>query len=292
MQARTSQKYKIPQSPYLRNNKTACLTLDLEQDFAGLLERPSYEGLGHLPELIALLRAKGTPLTCFVQGSLLETHWQQVSQLYELDIEFGLHSYSHPAPGKMNFEFEISTGRETYRNVFGCYPAAYRSPMGFVNEECFRLLAENGFKYDSSIFPSFRPGVFNNLRSPIKPFLVNESGVVEFPCAVLSSFIRIPVSLSYIKLMGKPYWFLLKTMKLPNLIVSGFHLHDLFQLSSAAEIPLINYSPIHRAVLQREYLREKSGMFLLEKLIDMLGQKGYTFVKLRDVYDAIHGKDG
>ena len=56
-------------SPFIENRKTACLTLDLEQDYGDLLEKPGYEGLEHIPELVNLLKQRGLPLTCFVQGS-------------------------------------------------------------------------------------------------------------------------------------------------------------------------------------------------------------------------------
>ena len=269
------------------NKKIACLTLDLEQDYGDLLEEPSYEGLEYISDLVAFFKERDIPLTCFVQGSLFETCPAHIKTLSTLDVEFELHSYSHPGPGKMNTEFEIRRGKEAFRKFLKKDPMGYRSPLGITDREGYEILASNGFRFDSSVFPSLRPGVFNNLRKSIKPYVSSNPEIVEFPLTVFSSIIRIPVALSYIKLLGKPYLYLLKTFPLPNLIIFCFHLHDLFQLSSSKKIPLEKYSFIYRRTFKRIYQEGKEGLPVLSELIAILQQKGYTFSKLADVYKTI-----
>jgi len=284
---KTNQRYAPVNLDNLENKKVVCLTLDLEQDYGDLLDRPTYEGLGHISELVDFFKEKSLPLTCFVQGSILETHPNQISQLSTLDIDFEPHSYSHPCPVEMNARLEIEKGKEAYRRFFGKDPIGYRAPLGVINSEDYEILVSNGFKFDSSIFPSLRPGTFNNLNRPTKPYFTNNSQIVEFPFTVFSSAVRIPVAVSYIKLLGNPYLYLLK-IHLPKFIVFNFHLHDLFELSSSNKVPLEKYSFIYRRIFKRIYSGGKpNGLQLLKNFVTLLQRKGYTFSKLEDVYEAV-----
>jgi len=282
--------YTIVDLHNFKHRKVVCLTLDLEQDYGDLLDEPSYEGLQYIPDLVNFFKERDIPLTCFVQGSLLETHAAQIERLSILDAEFQLHSYSHPGPQEMKANFEIEKGKDAYRKFFGKDPIGYRSPLGVLNEKDYETLAANGFKFDSSIIPSLRPGVFNNLRKPTKPFLVNNHRIIEFPFTVFSDLIRVPMSLSYIKLLGKPYLYLLKTLNLPYFIVFGFHLHDLFELDSVNKLPLKRFSPMYRLIFNRIYQKQRNdGLVLLDELIVIFHEKGYAFSKLMDVYESIIG---
>ena len=271
----------------LKNKKIACLTLDLESDHSDLLDKPRYEGIEHIPELVTFLKEVGVPLTCFVQGSLLETHPDDIRRLTDADVEFELHSYSHPALTDLDTRFEVERGKEAYRQFFTKDPLGYRSPLGIIKEEDYGILAANGFKFDSSIYPSLRPGVFNNLGKPIQPFRVDTTDIVEFPFTAFSGLIRVPLTVSYLKLLGWPYFFLIKTFSLPDLIVFAFHLHDLFRLSSSSEIPLEKHSLIHKLVFKRIYNGRQDGLLILREFVEILRRKGYSFCNLVDVYEAV-----
>src|SRR5512135_2089346 len=97
-----------------KGKKTACLTLDVEHDYGTLLSRPTYDGLNNIPPLVDLLREKDLPLSCYIQGSLFETHGKEIACFSRLDTEFAAHSYSHPSPARMNFEYEIEKSKEAY----------------------------------------------------------------------------------------------------------------------------------------------------------------------------------
>jgi peptidoglycan/xylan/chitin deacetylase (PgdA/CDA1 family) len=284
-------KYTIVDLAGFKNSKAVCLTLDVEQDYGDLLDEPSYEGLQHIPGLVNLFKKRNIPLTCFVQGSLFETHPSAIEQLSALDVEFEVHAYSHPKPKEINHELEISKGKAAFAEFFGREPIAYRSPSGVVDEKMFSILPRYGFKFDSSVFPSVRPGVFNSLNRPPKPYFLNDSSMVEFPVTVVSNLIRIPISLSYVKLLGRPYFYLLRSINLPKLIIFNFHLHDLYTLSSSKDIPFGKFPVLYRAIFRRIYMgRSNNGMRLLENLITLFSIKGYKFLKLIDVYSFISGE--
>ena len=210
-----------------------------------------------------------------------------------LNVEFELHSYSHPKPKESHIESEIKKGKEAYINFMGKPPLGYRSPLGAISETDYQLLTSHNFKFDSSIFPSLRPGVYNNLRKPTVPYLPGNHKIVEFPLAVCSRIIRIPMSLSYINLLGWPYWHILKTFELPDLIILGFHLHDLFRLDSSSKLSLRSFSPVYKSIFRKIYLQQAGeGLKLFGNLISLLRNRGYTFATLADVYNVIAEENG
>jgi len=277
--------YEVINCPALADKKIVCLTLDLEQDYGDLLFEPSYEGLEHLHELVSFLERKYIPLTCFVQGSILDTHPEKFQEMSSLSIEFELHSYSHPGPKAKNTEAEVERSKDAYIRFFNRNPMGYRFPLGAIEKRDYKILAEKGFKFDSSVFPTLRPGAFNNLRTPTSPYFFNDSGIVEFPFSVFSRFIRIPVALSYIKLLGRPYLYMLRKSELPQLIVFDFHLHDIFGLSSSRKIS--QRKLLYGLIFDRIYQAQGDSLALLKEIIEVFQDKGYNFRKLMDVYEVI-----
>jgi len=283
-----SQKYKLLDLNNLDIQKVVCLTLDVEQDYGDLLQEPTYEGLKYISKLVGFLKEKNIPLTCFVQASLLETHASYIDPFFLLDVEFELHSYSHPGPESINFEFEVKKGKQVFKQFFARDPVGYRSPLGFIDEEGYKILVSHEFKFDSSIFPSIRPGIFNNLTKPTRPYILNGYSIVEFPFTVFSEIIRVPVALSYIKLLGKPYLDLIKFSSLPSLIIFDFHLHDIFNLTSASKIfSKDGLSPLYKKIFKKIYVEGDDGFLVFKKFIQILQKKDYVFLKLSDVYKAL-----
>ncbi|MBI4333586.1 MAG: polysaccharide deacetylase family protein [Chloroflexi bacterium] len=271
----------------LTGPRRACVTLDIEQDYGDLLAEPSYEGLGHLGDLAKFLGEQRIPVTCFIQGSLLETHPAQIRKLSSLDVDFELHSYSHPHPSRSKTRFEIEKGREIYRNFFGKDPSGYRAPLAVITAEGYEALASNNFKFDSSVSPSVRPGTFSNFRTPAAPYYLPDYKLVEFPFSVVSP-LRIPLGISYIKLLGKIYLSFLKHAALPGLVIVAAHLHDLFPLKAAAKIDCRPFSPLYRYVFNRIYKDPtRDGLSLLATVIGILKRKDYAFTRLDRVYEGI-----
>lgn len=266
--------------------KIVCLTLDVEQDFGTLLRKPSFHGLKNIPLLVDLLKERGIPLTCFVQGSILDEYPDEISYFNDLNVEFEAHSYNHSHPDVMNFPVEIQKSKEVYKNFFSRDPIGYRSPDGYIDgSDYFEQLTKRGFLYDSSVFPSFRPKRFNNIMTPVEPYYQNEKKILEFPFSVVSKVIRIPISMSYIKLLGGPYFSLLKVKSLPKLIIFDFHLHDLTRLPSVNEIFSQNrLSFFEVGIYEKIYRKQGDGISLLLNLINMFQEDGYKFEKLEEVY--------
>jgi len=280
-------KYSFIDLEKLKGSQIACITLDLEQDHGGLLKEPSHEAFLLADDLINYFKEKSIPLTCFVQGSLFETHPEIVEDFSsQLNIEFELHTYSHPELREINHKYEIKNGKNAFYNFFGNYPKGYRSQAGIFNQELFSSLSYDGFKFDSSIIPSLRPGFYNGLNLPSIPHRLSDFNLNEFPITTFSKLLRIPVSLSYLKLLGKPYTALLNMSKLPNFVNFSFHLHDLKNLNSSKKIQFDKISPIYGPILKRTYKNDK-GMEILDKFINILLKRNYNFLKLEDFYNML-----
>jgi len=283
----TTQKY-VEVNVCPENSRGVCLTLDLEQDYGDLLDKPSYDGLSYIPTLVSCLKRRHVPLTIFVQGSLLENFPDAIERLCKLDVEFELHSYSHLKYKNTNTQYEVELGKKAYIKFFGKNPKGYRFPSGIFNHEDYAILAKNGFQYDSSIFPSIRPGAFNNLNMPIKPYYLVEHKIVELPFTVFSRFVRIPIALSYIKLLGWPYLDLLKLSPLPNVIIFNFHMHDLFTLPMASDLKNEKSSLINKNIYKRIYQQKRNdGFVLLERVMSMFQARKYEFIKLDAICDSV-----
>ncbi len=279
-------KYNFIDLEKFKNVKIACITLDLEQDHGGLLKEPAHEAFLSTDHLINYFKERSIPLTCFVQGSLFETHPEVVEDFSSLNIEFELHTYSHPELGKINHEYEVKNGKTAFHDFFGTYPQGYRSQAGIFDQELLSILSGDGFKFDSSIIPSLRPGFYNSLNLPVVPHRLSDFNLNEFPITIFSKFLRIPVSLSYLKLLGKPYLTLLNISKLPNFVNFSFHLHDLKSLSSSKKIQFNKISPIYGPILKRTYKNDK-GMKILDEFINMLLKMDYSFLKLEEFYNML-----
>lgn len=270
--------------------KTICVTLDLERDYGELLKESCYEGLAYLHTLISFLKKAHVPLTCFVQGSLFESHPREVSELANAGHELELHSYSH-LRHRWSLE-EMVRGKLAYSKFMNKEPLGYRAPLGIISKSDYQMLESFGFKFDSSIFPSVRPEAYNNLKQLTVPHMLNRYDIVEFPFSVLSPLVRIPISLSYINLLGSLYYHTLKKANLPNFIVFNFHLQDVFLLKSSSMLPFQEFSLPYRLIFKRIYLRpETKGITVLDKAFAIFKDKGYSFTKMSDVYDTIIEED-
>lgn len=262
------------------DGKQFALTLDLENDW--YFDERGYDHLTfeYIEDFIGLIDRVSVPLSVFVVGKTLEKYPEAIDRLdAELDAEFHLHSYRHE-PTTNTFREELKLGKEAFRNHFERDPVGYREPYGDIAPEQFPVLAEEGFQFDSSVFPSYRPGVYNNLDTPLEPYV--PEGVpelLEIPLGVIRG-VRIPLSQNYFKLFGRPLMELLSVAPLPNTLVYNVHLQDLYRTESHAKLP-----GVKRRIMNRNLDR---SVEILEESVDRIRSNGYEPVKITDVYGRYH----
>jgi peptidoglycan/xylan/chitin deacetylase (PgdA/CDA1 family) len=262
------------------SRKIACLTLDVEADFLDPTGRIRlFEDEALFERFVAVLQPRNAKLTAFLVTSLLPKHGADYRRLAgKLPVEFAIHSHAHDMRNPCT-RGDIEQSVRAFRESMSTEPLGYRAPLGHITREGLETLMDLGLRYDSSIYPSARPGRhgYNHLHLPITPFRIRqgERSIVEVPFASLSR-IRLNFSLSYVKLFGwKTYELLLTAFPLPKQVAVLTHPHDFyFHLLkddvTAWEKPLL--------------MRNARGAYiLLEKMLDHLIESGYQFEFLGDL---------
>jgi peptidoglycan/xylan/chitin deacetylase (PgdA/CDA1 family) len=261
--------------------KTICFTIDIEPDFAGLIQEHFYFGKKDLRKLVDIVEQRSLKITAFVTGKALEQNPDILDVLKAMRAEIEQHSYSHQI-GHNNKVKDIKKGIEIHEQIVGQRPQGYRAPQGIISREEARVLHDLGIKFDSSIFPTFFPGRFNRLGFPLCPFVIKDSNLIEIPFAVIPK-IRLPIGLSYMQIIGiNTFKFLSKIFGLPDLIVYDFHSYELGKLSSYQKLSLSGRMGYYRA--QRTY---KDPFSVFGKFVEYILSKGYESKYMIDVYNQV-----
>lgn len=255
--------------------RRASITLDLEEDWRIPDEdvNPTFE---HVDEYLQMIREVDIPVSVFVVGKTIERYPELIETFRsEVDVEFHLHSYTHDVTKETPFTEELSQGVEAFRSFFDKPPKGYRAPQGNITEREIVTLDEFGFEFDSSIFPSYRPGVYNNLTKPSTPYRPDYTDeLVELPISVAPR-VRVPITQNYLKLFGSPYHYYLQLRELPDQIVFDSHLQDFFKTEFHDHI---NF-PL-KQMMTRNISRADE---LFVEFVELLRSRGYEFTKISEI---------
>lgn len=257
------------------------LTLDLECDFGTALRQNTYQALEAADRLAALLDTLDIPLTCFVQTEVLDEKPEAVEILRDaVDVTFHPHSHTHRPRNRTDIDDEVATSTERYRDYFGAKPEGYRLPNGNIRPEDYRTLAAHGYSFDASVFPSWRPNHFDNTDAPIEPQYLNEFDLFEIPFTVYSETVRIPSSLSYCRVLGRPFLWTLINFP-PNTVVFNIHMHDLVTPRSYRHL-----TRFYRFL----YRRNDHGFKLLERILEEFSAREYNFSTIDRLHDRFRSE--
>jgi peptidoglycan-N-acetylglucosamine deacetylase len=150
----------------------ACLTFDMDAEAAVLtadihsirrmspMSHQSYGPLVGVPRILGLLEKHGVRATFFVPGYSAHRYPEVVRAIAEAGHEIAHHSYFHENTAGMDAKTEgdmIDLGLRALKDVAGVRPAGYRAPMWEMNYHTPALLAERGFRWDSSLMDSDHP---------------------------------------------------------------------------------------------------------------------------------------
>jgi len=255
------------------SGRIACLTLDLEQDYGRI---DAYNCFAHVDKLCEVLIKHEAKLTTFIVGKILDERHEIINKLTQFGTDFALHSYSHNLVEYQDTEKEIKRSKKAYENHFGHAPLGYRAPQGRISKAHFKVLREEGFVFDASVIPSWRPGVYSNFTTPLHSYSVG--GVLEIPFSVIPR-IRLPLIMSYIKLLGRAYTSLISIFGLPNIVVFDFHLHDLFRSESFDKLPM-KYRIVHNR-------NASEALEIFDAFVALLRSKGFNFLTMSELADKL-----
>lgn len=153
-------------------------------------------------QILELLDKCDTKATFFVLGYVAEKHPGLIKTIHDAGHEIGSHGYGHNQVFKLSpeeFSSEITRTNEIILSITGKSPIGFRAPIFSIIEGsywAFDILLENGFKYDSSVFPvlNYRYGVVKADR--FRHLIAGQSGrqIVELPVTTGRLFgVNLPV---------------------------------------------------------------------------------------------------
>jgi polysaccharide deacetylase family protein (PEP-CTERM system associated) len=188
----------------------------------------------YLSEVLDLLDSRNYKATFFCLGEVARHYPEVLKKIASHGHHIGCHSYSHRFLGDLNpveFIADTKLAIDCIEDIIGLKVDAYRAPAFSITEDrkwAIEILAENGIKYDCSIFPAARSfGGFPSFKEN-KPSIIhyNSSVIKEFPMSV-TRVIGKEIAYSgggYFRLM--PYPVIKNIVNQSNYMITYFHLKD------------------------------------------------------------------
>lgn len=231
----------------------ASLSLDLDNQWsymksskiAGWESFPSYLDLA-VPRSLDFFRERGLEITYFIigQDAALDKNAEAIGMIPAAGHEVANHSFNHEpwlhlySRDQLLEEFERS--EEALEAATGIRPKGFRGPGFSLSPTVIDLLAQRGYDYDCSTFPTFigplarafyffksedmtdeererRKQLFGKVSDgfrPLKPYIIESAGrrLIEIPVTTLPG-IKTPIHVSYLmylasfsKTAAKAYW--------------------------------------------------------------------------------------
>ena len=187
-----------------------CFTVDMEDWYQGIglpfEQWNQYEKrikIGH-DKLLNLLQKHKTKATYFILGKVIEEFPELVQQVKDEGHELACHTYSHPFLYEITpdeFRKEIQKCKELiipFQSGYNGFRAPYFS-IDNRNLWALDILKEEGFEYDSSIFPgsTARTGIagfkkeIHTLENGLREFPISNFKVTKFDFGVGGAYFRI-----------------------------------------------------------------------------------------------------
>lgn len=175
------------------------LSVDLEEyfqvsNFDRVIDRSRWAALPSRVDaatrrLLDLFEASGATATFFVLGWVAERHPDLVRAIAARGHEIACHGYGHELVyeiGEARFREDVRRAHRAIEDATGDRVAGYRAPSYSVTERslwALDVLAEEGFTFDSSIFPirHHRYGIPGFTSHPLRLRLPNGGSLLEFP---------------------------------------------------------------------------------------------------------------
>jgi polysaccharide deacetylase family protein (PEP-CTERM system associated) len=191
----------MPGCPGGSASKSCLLTFDIEEWFQVENLRPVFPRAHweRVPRrvvsatrvIINLLAERELRATFFILGWVAEREPALVREIVDRGHEIAAHGYGHVLPMQLTsleFRDDVLRARKVIEDLTGKAVAGYRAPSFSLNHEHLAILAECGFRYDSSFHPfTFhdRYARLDNLGAAVRPGVYSLDGrITEFALPV------------------------------------------------------------------------------------------------------------
>lgn len=152
--------------------------------------------------LLELLARHGARATCFVVGWLAERQPELVRAIARAGHEVASHGWEHAKVTSLTpaqFRDSIRRSKQVLEEILGAPVLGYRAPNYSIlrgGEWALDILLEEGYRYDSSLFPVRRPGYGYSGGCPDPHWISRPAGrLVEVPPTTLRyAGMRVPAA--------------------------------------------------------------------------------------------------
>jgi polysaccharide deacetylase family protein (PEP-CTERM system associated) len=152
----------------------------------------------NMDRILEAFDAAGVKGTFFFLGWVAEQYPSLLRQVVELGHEIGSHGYSHVQVFKQNedeFRQDVSRTKKLLEDLSGAPVDGYRAASFSIGQEtpwAYRVLAEAGHRYSSSVFP-IRHDRYGMRDAPRFPHKVHDGALTEIPVTTVElSGARLP----------------------------------------------------------------------------------------------------
>jgi polysaccharide deacetylase family protein (PEP-CTERM system associated) len=148
---------------------------------------------GQVDRLLDLFDETESRATFFALGWVAERRPALLRRIRDRGHEIASHGYGHELVyeiGPERFREDVRRSRAVIEDAIGERVLGYRAPSFSITKRslwALQILAEEGFEYDSSIFPTRHPryGIPGFARQPVQLGLEGGRRIVEFPLSAL-----------------------------------------------------------------------------------------------------------
>jgi polysaccharide deacetylase family protein (PEP-CTERM system associated) len=250
-------------------------------------DRPHEALVRETSVLLDLLDELGARATFFLLGMTVSNHRELVAEIVRRGHEPACHGYAHARVYEQSrdaFRADLERAVELLEDVTGRRPLAYRAPAFSINRRtpwAYEVLAEAGFRYDSSQYDSPRvPDRLGGIPDVPYRLAVGQGELWELPIATWGP---VPVG-------GGSYWRLLP----PRLIERGlrafsvlyFHPYEFDPLPLRPDLPR-RPTARQRLTSARLQVWRNAGRTLIAKRVRTIA-RGHRLVSYDQAYDDIH----
>lgn len=164
-----------------------------------------------IPDLLELLESLPARATLFVLGEVAERVPARIREAAARGHEIACHGYLHLRAndrGLSEFRADLLRAKESLEDLVGRAIRGYRAPewsLRTPSNPRFRIVAECGFAYDSSMVPAIGSGSRGNPRRPTRFVWPDGLSLLELPPLVWAGSLRLPAG-GWCGRLAQPRW--------------------------------------------------------------------------------------
>ena len=229
----------------------------------------TYNGLIIALSLINELNIKATFFVTARFASRFPEIIRNIAETHEIASHGYAHSHNYSEMNEQQCLAYVQKARDELEHISKKKITGFRAPRTFFKH--YHILEQLGFKYDSSLHPTYVPGRYNNLCKPRKLHKIGK--LTEIPISV-TPLIRLPFSWLWFRNLGIHYAkaCTMASMMGSNYTMIYFHPWEFMQLSDL-KLPF--------------YIKNRTGNKLYKSLEEYLRwcmSKGIKFITVNDYY--------